>query len=169
MSLASNTTKNEWYHKNDISNVVAFQEGVLRLLTLFYKYITRFKLDPDDIIHDCVLKILSSKTEIYELYNGQRINYLTRLVRNCCINSQQREQRYTELNGYDIIEDQVEYSDALDVLNNSHLSKIKKQVIYGHFWKDLTYTQMSKDMNVSDNTLKSAFYRSKEELKEIFQ
>jgi len=136
---------------------------------LFYKYIIRFKLDPDDVIHDCVLRILRSKTEIYELYNGQRINYLTRLVRNRCITLQNKEQRYTELNGYDVIEEQEEYSDALDMVNKSRLSDIKKKVIYGHFWKDLTYTELGKELNISDGTLKSAFCRSKKELKILLQ
>lgn len=136
---------------------------------LFRKYITKFGLDADDVVQDCCLKILESSTDVYELYNGQRVNYLYRLVRNCCINTHRKEQRYTEFNGYDIIDEEKDFPEMLDVVNKSHLSDIKKKVIYGHFWKDLTYKQLGKELNISDGTLKSSFCRSKKELKVLFQ
>jgi DNA-directed RNA polymerase specialized sigma24 family protein len=136
---------------------------------LFTRSIARYGLDPGDIIHDCVLRILESRTDVYELYNGQRINYLRRLVKNCCITQLKREQRYTDLNGLDISDEEVNYPDMLNAVNGSHLSDIKKKIILGHFWRDLTYKQLGEEMNVSDGTLKSIFCRNKDEFKILFR
>ena len=136
---------------------------------LFCNGITRFGLNPDDVIQECCLRILDSKAQVYEIYNGQRINYLRSLVRNCCINLNKRKQLFTPLNGYDVIEEEKPYPELLEIVNKSCMSDIKKKVIYGHFWRDLTYKQLSKEMNISDGTLKSSFCRSKKELKLLFQ
>lgn len=135
---------------------------------LFTKSIARYSLEPEDIIHDCVLRILESKTEIYELYNGQRVNYLRRLVKNCCITQLKREQRYVPINGLDISDEEVSYPDMLNVVKSSNLSEMKKKILLGHFWRDLTYKQLAEEMHVSDGTLKSIFCRNKEEFKVLF-
>ena len=135
---------------------------------LFTKSIAHYNLDPDDIVHDCVLRILESKTQVYELYNGQRVNYLRRLVKNCCITQLKREQRYCDLNGLDISDEEVSYPDMLNAVNSSNMSDMKKKILLGHFWRDLTYKQLAEEMNMSDGTLKSIFCRNKEEFKALF-
>jgi DNA-directed RNA polymerase specialized sigma24 family protein len=56
----------------------------------------------------------------------------------------------------------------LNAVNNSHMSDMKKKIILGHFWRDLTYKQLAEEMNMSDGTLKSIFCRNKEEFKALF-
>ena len=132
---------------------------------VFHKIISHFKLSSDDVIHDCVLKILDSKTEIYDLYNGHLTNYLKRLVRNCCINLVRKEREMVDIEKIELVENEIEYCELYDIISKSSLSEFKKQVIYEHFWKDQTYKQIGKNLNISDGTLKSAFCRSKDELK----
>lgn len=136
---------------------------------LFNGFISRFGLESDDIIQDCCLKILESDREYYNLYNGQRENYLKRFVGNHCKDIIKKHKKTIGLSGIDIKEDDVDYTGFLDVVNNSHLSLIRKQVIYNRFWRDLTYKQSGEELNVNECTLKSAFRRSKNELKLLLQ
>jgi RNA polymerase sigma factor (sigma-70 family) len=136
---------------------------------LFYKYITKFGLDPDDVIHDCCLKLLESKTNIIIISKGDKLNYLYGFIKNNCISSHKKEKRYTELNGYDIMEEEKEVSELQDIVNRSRLSEFKKKVIIGHFGRDLTYKTLGEELHINVATLKSAFHRSKDELKLLLQ
>lgn len=152
-------------------------------LFVFSKKLTKSDEVAVEIVQDVFLKIWSIRSKLTDINNFGA--YLTRIIRNHALNVIRQIARnekpdlsttinsddFVDTTGFDVSQQQLDYNDALQILNGAlvNLPPKQKQVYELCHIEGLKYEEAAQMMNISVETVRSHMKQALQKIREHFR